>query len=200
MCMHVHKHIFNLSLSLCKWKWESGVPALWLAHRVASVGFELKGQSGRMELWFWWGIMEIHHKLSVMKAGFHASAAIKGKHPFMGLLLLSRTKSNLPSTNDPSLFPWLLVHVRQNVICIGGGSVHVLLPGRALSVSRVTVITKHFFCCSLKAVWLILRALSHNITNQFWGLWCERGLITRYYLASTSVTTKKGALQKRFLY
>lgn len=91
MCMHVHKHIFNLSLSLCKCKWERGVPALWLAHRVGSVGFELKGQSGRMELRFWCaarGIMEIHHKLSVMKAGFRASAAVKGKHPFMGLLLL----------------------------------------------------------------------------------------------------------------
>lgn len=112
----------------------------------------------------------------------------------------SRTKSILPSTNDPSLFPWLLVHVRQNVICIGG-SVHVLLPdtsGRALSVSAVTIITKHFFCCSLKAVRLFLRALSHNITNQFSDLRCERGLITQYYSASPSETTKKGDCKNAF--
>lgn len=155
MCMHVHKHIFNLSLSLCKCKWERGVPALWLAHRVGSVGFELKGQSGRMELRFWCaarGIMEIHHKLSVMKAGFHASAAVKGKHPFTGLLLLPLRYFLRPSSEPDKVYPsvhkWPFIVPMVTSSCQAkcdlyrgwGGSVHVLLPdssGRALSVSGV---------------------------------------------------------------
>lgn len=88
--------------------------------RESSPGAVISTQSGQCGLWVerpeWedgvtvlmygpGGIMEIHHKLSVMEAGFRASAAVKGKHPFMGLLLLPLRYFLQPSSEPDRVCP-----------------------------------------------------------------------------------------------